>query len=257
MPGGEGWVLFAAVVPGICWYEDRRGQVHCLPARTAVPGVLALRPNGPNVSYLQLTLPSGTLALDGRWLPLRPLEVGSRMTLPPADLPWRPERPQQGVVDLSQDWRMLFREQRAFTAWGGASGPFVEAQRACERALGSRPTLRAGASRREVRFIYPQLAPAHLCYRLARAFADSPLRARCAMVVAEGELALTGPDGWTATAGVDALGWRVVLRRGPDAPNTLRQPGEAVEAITAKGAVWEAVVSPERLGTASRSLILG
>jgi hypothetical protein len=256
--GGEGLLLFVVAVPGICWYVDGGEHVYILPAYTGVPGAVALRPNAPGGSYVQwAALPAGAVTVDTRALPLVPVPMDQGMAAPSVEIPWRPEISRGGVLDLSQDWRLLFRQPEALIPWGTKDPAFAEAQRLCERALGARPTLRTGPGRREMRVLYPQRAPAEVCYRLHPEVLDSPLARRAAALIAMGDLTLVGPDGWRATAGVDALGWRVLLTRaGEREGSTARTASQAIELLISKGQVWEVAPPAGHLG-AARALVRG
>lgn len=202
--------------------------------------------------YRQLALPAGTADFEGSLFPLEPVPIDRVFPLRSADIPWQPERPERGVVDLSQEWRTLFWERQAFTPWGNDSPPFHAAFRACERVRGPRPTFRAGAKRRQMRFIFPQLVPANVCYRLADAYTAVQGQDRHLMIVSTGDLTLRAGDGLTATAGVDPLGWYVALRRASADPQTVRQLADAVPLLSAAAEIWDQVASPRHrllLGT--------
>lgn len=228
------------LVPGITCYVDGKGATHCLPAQTVVPGEVALAARAEG-GYLQLVLPSGSLALERGRLPLEPVPVEYVLPVGRDELPWQPERPEHGAVDLSQDWRLLFREPEAFVPWGLPVAAFAAAWEEYRRRRPPRPTFRAGADRDELHYLYPQLAPAVLCYRLARGFLRLPGRDRYAAVAVHGDLTLVAPGGWTATAGVDPLGWRLVVRRGTAEGVTARTPEDAVRLLESRSPVWEAL----------------
>jgi hypothetical protein len=230
--------VVAVLVPGLVWLEDRDGGFYCLPAETVVPAEVALASG--QATYAQLVLPRGSLDLAEDRYPLRPRAVD---TLPPqaaVEVPWQPERPPHGVVDLGQDWRLLLRELEAFVPWGAPLRAFAAAMDTYRRRSPPRPGFRASPDRRRLGYLYPQLVAAEVCYRLGSGFREMGGRHRFAAIAVEDELTLHGPGGWTAVAGRDALGWRLALRREGEEPRTARRLPDAVALLASAGVVWRA-----------------
>ena len=237
--------LAVVVVPGITWYRDRQGDVRAVPAQTVVPAQALLSPLAPDGRYAFLSLPAGDFPVDGRTLPLEPLPVEAVFPLGRAEVPWRPEQ-QHGAVDLRRDWRLLFRERDAFAPWGPAAAVVEAPWRAYARAHRPRPTFRTGADRRQMRFIYPQLVPPHLCHRLGPGYLRLAERQPFGAICVEGtEFHLRAGPQRTATVGADPLGWRVAVRRSAaDDPQTARHPEEALRLLAAASPFWDLAVQP-------------
>ena len=227
------------LVPGVTWYLDRRGEALLLPAQTVVPATALLEPTRSAGEYVLLALPAGDLPVDGPALPYRPTEIEQVFPLGRADVPWTPER-RLGLLDLSQDWRLLFRERDAFSAWSAPDAAAALVWEAYQRSTPPRPTFRRGADRRGMRLIYPQLVPPHLCYGLSGQFLALPRNSRFDPVCARlSELVLRSPKGAEAGVGPDALGWRTALRTVAGDLETARQRQAALELLTVHGPFWE------------------
>gem|GEM_PF-2754809 len=251
--------LAGVLVTGIAWYRDRHGEVRALPAQTVVPAAAVLAPLGADGRYALLALPGGDLAVDGRSLPYEPVTVDDVFPLGRADVPWTPEQ-RHGALDLSRDWRMLFRERDAFIPWAAPDAVAAAVWAAYGRAHGPRATFRTGPDRRQVRLIYPQLIPPHLCHRLGPGYLRLPDRRPYGPVCAEGtEIGLREAGGCTATIGTDALGWRTAVRGADGEPETARRPDEALRLLASRAAFWELPVSSTgaRLLAPSGSLLRG
>lgn len=256
--------LAAVRVGGLAWFADRRGEFFAFPAETVVPVDALFPPLAREGQYAFLALPAGDVPVDGRTLPYRPLPIDEVFPLGRAEVPWNPEQ-RQGAVLLGRDWRLLLRERDAFRPWGeppGAGGAppqsWSAAWEAYNRRHGPRPTFRAGADRRQVRLIYPQLLPPFLCHRLGPGYLRAADRLAYGPLVAEGpEFRLTGADGRTATVGADPLGWRVVVH-GQGDPETARQPEQAAALLARTGPFWTLAVQPggSRLISASGAHLL-
>jgi hypothetical protein len=176
-PGTPAWteaggvpVLF--LVGGIAWFATRRGDFYALPAEAAV-GAPALAAAAEGGRFPGLRLPSGRAAVRRRDLPLVPQPVDRVFPLGAAEVPWSPPR-DGGVADLGRTWQRLLREREAFTPW---DEPNPERERLARRLLPPRSTfrLRAGADE-EIDYLYPQVVPADLLYRLGPGYLRLPER---------------------------------------------------------------------------------
>lgn len=251
--------LIGVVVPGITWYTDGRGEVRALPARTVVPAAAALAPLAAGGRYAFLVLPEGDLEVEGRALPYEPTPIADVFPLGRADLPWKPVQ-RQGNLDLSSDWRLLFRERDAFEPWAPPGPAAAAVWAAYRRGRRPEPTFRTGPDRRALRFIYPQLVPPHLCHRLGPEYLRLPDRRPYATVCAEcSEFGLRGGGGVAATVGNDALGWRVALRPAHGDPETARDPDAAMHLLSVHSPFWDLSVPSggPRLLSATGGLLRG
>lgn len=142
-----------------------------LPAE-AIVDAEALAAAAEEGRFPSLRLPSGQVPVKQRALPLRPQPLDRVFPLGAASVPWRPARG-GGVADLARSWQGLLREREAFTPWGP---PDPVRDRQALRLLAPRTTFRARPGTRELAFLYPQLVPADLLYRLGAGYLRLPDR---------------------------------------------------------------------------------
>ncbi len=152
-------------VSGIAWFANRRGDAYALPAE-AVVGPAAVAAAAEGGRFPGMRLPSGRVAVKQRLLPLEPQPIERMFPLGAAEVPWRPAG-EGGVADLGRTWQMLLRERDAFAPW---DDPSAERQRLAQRLLPPRSTFRARPDGDEIDFLFPQLVPADLLYRLGAGY---------------------------------------------------------------------------------------
>lgn len=254
MLSGEGTrTVLSILVRGIGWYAAADGELYALPAETVVglPRVLAAAAGG---TIAHLLLPEGTAALPRRALPLRPLPIDRVFPLGAAELPWEPdpERAPAGVVVLGHGWHLLFRERKAFSAWGGdADAPLLEAFR---RRFGPRPQFRESHDRRTIGVKFPQLLEPHLVYRLnehARALPD-PARYAPVMAIQDRVRLVELEAGRVVEFGPGEFGWAVRSYAGSgeaavgrsEASELLRAPADLEAFLQPRGAFWRLEPAP-------------
>jgi hypothetical protein len=159
------------LVGGIAWYENRRGDFYALPAEALVSApALGLAAEGGRFPGLRLP-GAGRAAVPRRHLPLEPQPIDRVFPLGAAEVPWSPVHA-GGVADLGRTWQQLLRERDAFIPW---DYPSAERQRLAQRLLPPRSTFRMRGGE-EIDFLYPQLVPADLLYRLGPGYLTLPDR---------------------------------------------------------------------------------
>ncbi len=205
-------------VSGIAWFVNRRGDAYALPAE-AVVGPVALATAAEGGRFPGLRLPSGRAVVKRRHLPLQPEPIERMFPLGAADVPWRPAG-EGGVADLGRTWQMLLRERDVFTPWDVAS---AERQRLAQRLLPPRSTFRMRAEGEEIDFLFPQLVPADLLYRLGPGYlALSDRRPYEDLAVVRGSFRLTavprgrGPAASATLSRRPTGAWTVSVAGRPD-----------------------------------------
>lgn len=174
-------------VAGVAWYQNRAGDFYALPAEAVVSaaGVAEAAEGG---RFPGLRLPAGRVAVRRRLLPLEPQPIDRVFPLGAAEVPWSPPL-EGGVADLGRTWQQLLRERDAFTPWEAWS---AERQRLALRLLPPRTTFRARSDADELDYLFPQLVPSALLYRLGPGYlALSDKRPYQDLAVARGSFRLS------------------------------------------------------------------